>query len=111
MDEQDAWESRKAWRGVIDAIHVGDMQRVSDSKSALENAQRALRKESGTSEEAWKPLFFLKHDRDPVAEDLLRRVGKRLDDDATCGIWKFDVGKAASLDRPWRNKLTPHGYM
>lgn len=109
LDEQDAWESRKAWHGVIDAIHVGDMQRVSDSKSALENAQRGLRKESGTSEEEWRPLFFRKEDRDPVAEKLLEAVGESLDVDATCGIWRFDVEKATSLDRPWRAQLTPHG--
>lgn len=109
LDEQDPWESRKAWEGVIDAIHAGDMQAVSDNKSSLENAQRALRKESDTSEEAWKPLFFRKDDRDPVAEDLLKVVGKRLDVDATCGIWRFDVETATSLDRPWRASLTPHG--
>lgn len=111
LEDQDPWESRKAWRGVIDAIHGGDMQRVADSKSSLENAQRALRKESGTSEEAWRPLFFRKEGRDPIAANLLEAVGKRLDVDATCGIWRFDVGKATSLDRPWRDGLTPQGYM
>lgn len=111
LEDQDPWESRKAWRGVIEAIHGGDMQRVADSKSSLENAQRALRKESGTSEEAWRPLFFRKEGRDTVAANLLEAVGKRLDVDATCGIWRFDVGKATSLDRPWRDGLTPQGYM
>jgi hypothetical protein len=109
LSEQDPWESRKAWKGVIDAIHKGNMQAVSDSKSSLENAQRALRKESGTSETAWKPLFFRNEHRDRVAEDLLAVVGKRLDADATRGIWKFDVEKATSMERPWRGKLAPHG--
>lgn len=108
LDEQDSWESRKAWKGVIAAIHDGNMQAVADNKSSLENAQRALRKESGTSEEAWKPLFFRRDHHDPIAEDLLKVVGERLDADATVGIWRFDAEKAASLDRPWRD-FTPHG--
>lgn len=108
LDEQDAWESRKAWNGVISAIHSGNMQAVSDNKSSLENAQRALRKESGTSEEAWKPLFFRKDNHDPVAEDLLKVAGQHLDADATGGIWRFDAKTATTLDRPWR-KFTPHG--
>lgn len=110
FDQQDSWESRKAWNGVIEAIHVGDMQRVSDSKGSLENAQRGLRKESGTSEEAWRPLFFRREGHDPIAERLLHTVGKQLDVDATCGLWRFDVEKATSLDRPWRDGLTPHGH-
>jgi hypothetical protein len=109
LSEQDPWESRKAWQGVIEAIHVGNMQAVSDHKSSLENAQRAMRKESGTSEDAWKPLFFRNEHHDRIAEDLLAVVGKRLDADATHGIWKFDVERATSMERPWRGKLTPHG--
>jgi len=108
LEEQDPWESRKAWQGVISAIHAGNMQAVSDNKSSLENAQRALRKESDTSEAAWKPLFFRKDTHDPVAEDLLKVAGQRLDADATGGIWRFDANKASTLDRPWRS-FTPHG--
>jgi hypothetical protein len=84
------------------------MQAVSDNKSSLENAQRALRKESDTSEAAWKPLFFRKDAHDPVAEDLLQVAGQRLDADATGGIWRFDAHAASTLDRPWR-KFSPHG--
>jgi hypothetical protein len=108
LEQQDPWESRKAWQGVISAIHAGNMQAVSDNKSALENAQRALRKESGTSEAAWKPLFFRRDSHDPVAEDLLKVAGQRLDADATGGIWRFDAHAASTLDRPWRS-FTPHG--
>lgn len=108
LEQQDPWESRKAWQGVIAAIHSGDMQAVSDNKSSLENAQRALRKESDTSEAAWKPLFFRKDAHDPVAEDLLQVAGQRLDADATGGIWRFDAHAASMLDRPWR-KFSPHG--
>jgi hypothetical protein len=108
LEEQDAWESRKAWSKVIAAIHAGDMQTVADSKSSLENAQRALRKESGTSEEMWKPLFFRREQHDPVAGDLLKVAGQRLDADATGGIWRFDAQTATTVDRPWRS-FTPHG--
>jgi hypothetical protein len=67
-----------------------------------------MRKESGTSEAAWKPLFFRKDNHDAVAEDLLKVAGQRLDADATGGIWRFDTQTAATLDRPWRH-FTPHG--
>ena len=109
LDEQDPWESRKAWHRVIDSIHSGNMQGVADHKSELENAQRDLRKRSDTGEDAWRAVFFRKQQSNPVAEKLLGRVGESFDPNDTCGTWKFDAEGAAGLEKPWRGRLTPFG--
>jgi len=108
-NEQDAWESRKAWDGVISSLRAGNMQGVSDSKSKLENAQRQLRKDPKTGEEAWQALFFIKTDSLPTAERLLANVGGKLDADRTCGVWRFNADSAKTRQRPWRGDLTPLG--
>jgi hypothetical protein len=85
------------------------MQGVATHKSALEDAQCELRRQPETSEEAWMTLFFRKEQQSPIAEKLLGVVGKKLDPQATCGIWKFDFEKAAGLQKPWRDRLGPMG--
>lgn len=109
IEQQDPWESRKAWQGVIDSIHAGNMQGVANNKSALEKAQRELRKSPETSEEKWSPLFFSRESNDPVAEKLLAVVGQTFDSKDTCGAWKFAQQGAERLERPWRGLLTPYG--
>nr|POE54303.1 oxysterol-binding protein like 4 [Quercus suber] len=101
-ETQDAWESRKAWHGVIEGVQTGNMQQVADSKNTLESAQRELRKNTETSDANWSALFFRKEKAHPVAEKLLSTIGKPLDPDSTCGVWRFDADRAASTKRPWR---------
>ncbi|KXT14921.1 hypothetical protein AC579_3053 [Pseudocercospora musae] len=107
--EQDPWESRKAWHGVIESIHEGNMQGVANRKSELENAQRELRKRPDTSEEMWQSLFFSRESRHPVAEELLSEVDQDLDSKSTCGVWRFNADAAGRVQRPWRGDLTPFG--
>lgn len=109
VEEQDPWESRKAWGGVIDSIHNSNMQGVADHKNELENAQRELRKKPQTKEEDWDALFFRKGSNSPESQALLEVAGMKLNPESTCGIWKFDVDRAASMKRPWRGDLTPFG--
>ena len=109
LDQQDPWESRKAWNGVIKSIVEGSMKGVASHKDELESAQRELRKRPETSEEKWDALFFRKDDENPVAQKLLDVVGEKFDPKSTHGIWKFDVENAAKLERPWRGELTPLG--
>jgi len=109
LEKQDAWESRKAWDGVIKSIQSGSMQGVADHKNKLENAQRAMRKKPETSEAAWKPLFFRKDTGHALAEGLLGKVGQKLEADKTEGCWRFDADAAARHQRPWRGELTPFG--
>ena len=108
-EQQDPWESREAWNGVISSINKGDMKGVAEHKDKLETAQRELRKRSETSEDHWKALFFRKESDDPVAQKLLDTVGERFDPKSTCGVWKFDVENWKRLERPWRGALTPYG--
>jgi hypothetical protein len=108
LNEQDPWESRAAWDGVIKSIQKGDMQGVADNKSALENAQRELRKRPETDEKTWKALFFTKADN-PVAERLLKQIGQDVSPEKTCGVWRFNAKAFSEAKRPWRGNLTPHG--
>lgn len=109
LEQQDPWESRNAWKGVISAVHSGSMQGVANAKTELEGAQRALRRKDETSEEQWEALFFRREGEHEVAERLLELQGKKLDVEGTCGCWKFDAEAAASRQRPWRGDLTPFG--
>ncbi|KAK3074376.1 hypothetical protein LTR53_003239 [Teratosphaeriaceae sp. CCFEE 6253] len=109
LDEQDPWESRKAWGGVIESIHRGDMQGVADHKSRLENGQRAMRKLPETQEASWEAVFFRKEEGNAVAERLMAGVGQKLNSESTCGVWRYDLQGAAKRERPWRGHLTPYG--
>ncbi|KAK6430998.1 hypothetical protein LTR95_012843 [Oleoguttula sp. CCFEE 5521] len=107
LSDQDPWESRVAWRGVIEAIHKGDMQGVANAKSTLENAQREMRKHSETSEEAWETLFFRRDKEHAVASRLMDVAGMGLEVEKTKGVWRFDGEKAKGLEKPWRGGLEP----
>ena len=41
--EQDPWESRKAWQGVLTGMEYGDMRQVLTEKTNIEQAQRQMR--------------------------------------------------------------------
>lgn len=90
LEEQDPWESRRAWNGVIQALHKGDMKGVATAKDELESAQREMRKKDETSEEKWKAVFFSKEEGDERAEKLLRVIGQGLEGRETVGVWRFD---------------------
>lgn len=109
LEQQDPWESRKAWQGVIDSIHKGHMQGVADHKSKLENAQREMRKHPETAETKWQAVFFRKASDNVVARRLMEVVGQKLDAQSTCGIWQFDKKAAAEMQKPLRGQLTPFG--
>ena len=113
IQDQDPWESRRAWKGVIDALNRGDMQGTSDEKGKVENGQRAMRKREkaeGRSEtEGWQPAFFTRMEGDPVFDRLAKPVGAELGKEKTAGVWKFDQGKWSGATRPYRGDLTPTG--
>lgn len=109
LTDQDPWESRKAWQGVIEGVHVGDMRAVANSKNTLESAQRQLRQQPATNDETWRALFFRNTDSNPIAAQLLSLVGKSLDPGNTRGVWRFDADQAAAVNRPWRGQSRPGG--
>lgn len=112
LDRQDPWESRKAWDGVISAIHKGDMRGVADAKDKLETAQREMRKREETSEGKWRAVFFRKEEGDARAEKLLGAIGQGLESGQTVGCWRFEEGmkgKGVSGGGGLREGITPFG--
>ena len=89
IDEQDPWESRRAWRGVIDALNQGNMQATSDEKGKVEQGQRAMRKRQGLGETEWGAIFFKNVDGDEVFERLAEPIGAELGKEKTVGVWSL----------------------
>ncbi|KAE9375152.1 Oxysterol-binding protein [Stipitochalara longipes BDJ] len=110
LGQQDEWESRKAWAGVIAALNDGDMQRTVDEKSKVEEAQREMRREEEAKGVAWEPLFFtkLQTTRDPLLEDLAAEPVKEGLFSPESGMWKFNHdGLKKGIERPFRESLKP----
>lgn len=118
--EQDPWESRRAWRGVIDALDRGDFRETVAEKSKLEQAQRRMRAEekkqsgSGGSAKEWEPLFF--RSKAGGEHDAFHRLAQgtswKLHDDKTKGVWRVDDAKISGsgrVQRPFRGGCTPLG--
>jgi len=106
--EQDPWESRRAWAGVIDALEHGDMQRTSDAKSKIEQAQREWRKKEEAEGRPWQPKFFVRSRTDEIFERLASASSAgQHSDDAAYGFWKFDTQKAARAQRPFHGDAKP----
>lgn len=108
FDAQDPWESRRAWKGVREALAKGDMSGTVKAKSALEQGQREMRKDEERSGKKWQPLFFQRQNEDPVASSLYKSILKDLKPEATVAIWKFDEDLWKSgVKRPFHGNLTP----
>ncbi|PMD30263.1 Oxysterol-binding protein [Hyaloscypha variabilis F] len=111
LEQQDEWESRKAWAGVIAALHAGDMQRTVDEKSKVEKAQREMRKQEQAKAISWEPLFFtkLQTTRDPILEDLAAEPVKEGLFSPESGMWKFNHERLKEgVERPFHGSLKPN---
>lgn len=71
VEQQDDFESRKAWKKVADAINKGDMDTTSTEKSIIENRQRAMRKTEKEQGKEWERKFFKRVEKDAVFERLV----------------------------------------
>lgn len=91
LTEQDPLESRRAWRSVAAAIEEGNFSNATAEKSKLEEARRAARKKELEAGEPWQPRYFQSGD-DELAEKLLARVGGKLGEDETKGVWRWAKG-------------------
>jgi hypothetical protein len=110
LKEQDEWESRKAWAGVISALNKGDMQATVDEKSKVEEAQRALRKLEKSKNLKWTPLLFKNLKEDPAFDRLAKLAGEELHADKTVGVWKFDRERWDNgVKAPFHGSLRPDG--
>lgn len=71
IEEQDHFESRKAWKKVADAIVKGDLDTTSTEKSIIENRQRAMRKQEKEENREWERRFFKRVDNHSAFEQLV----------------------------------------
>ena len=111
VEEQDPWETRRAWRGVLKAIEAGDVKGVSNHKREVEEAQRGLRKEEEQKNVEWPRLFYQRSKPDDQRLKLLEMAGESLNDDRTDGFWRF-IGpeKAQTVQKPFHEGLVPTGH-
>ncbi|AQZ10654.1 HES1 (YOR237W) and KES1 (YPL145C) [Zygosaccharomyces parabailii] len=58
IQEQHPLESRRAWRDVADAIRQGDYEKITKTKTELEEAQREQRKQEEAKGERWQQRWF-----------------------------------------------------
>lgn len=107
IEEQDPWESRRAWRGVIESLNKGDMSGASKAKSKVEQGQRNMRRDEARKGEKWKAAFYRNESGDPVFEKLAAMVGAKLEADRTMGVWKLDREAVETLKKPYHGSLVP----
>lgn len=115
IEEQDPYESRRAWHNVATSIGKGDMDATSHHKSTIENAQRELRKREHSEGLDWERRFFQRFDEKgdkPEHEELFEKLahmagiygGVSIEADKTGGIWRFDPEKAKSAKPPFHDE-------
>lgn len=106
LDQQDLYESRRAWADVADNINKGDMDAVSGYKSRIENAQRELRRVEKSEGREWERRFFNcieEKDDDPLFKQVASTIdfASSIEADKTGGIWRFDATRAAGAQPPY----------
>ena len=104
LEEQDARESKRAWKGVADSIAKGDMDATSHHKSKIENSQREMRKQEQAEKREWQRTFFScvpDGKTDKAFDDLAKVTGEAAETPKTGGCWRFDMEKAKQAKRPF----------
>ncbi|KXX79870.1 Protein kes1 [Madurella mycetomatis] len=112
LEEQDPWESRNAWQGVLHGLMVGDMRMVVNEKTKIEQAQRQMRASEVARGKKWQPLLFRSGEGEAheVFHKLSEGLGWQLQHERTKGVWRVDDGRVKNLQRPFRPGVTPLGY-
>ena len=109
LEDQDPWESRRAWKDVREALQTGNMQAAADAKAAVENGQRRMRKTDDDGKR-WNRLFYrAEAQTDEVTLSLSRKIGVHFKPEDTVGAWKFrrrewDEGV---FQKPYHGDSTP----
>lgn len=96
LDQQDPYESNRAWQKVAEGIVKGDMDVVHVEKSKIENSQRELRRKEQAEGREWQRRFFKRSSPpDRLFERLVKPIpGERIEAEKTGGVWRFDESKA-----------------
>jgi hypothetical protein len=97
IEEQDPYESRRAWQKVAAGIAIGDMDITGEEKSKIEEEQRELRRKEKAEGRTWERRYFSLVENDAVLETLGPVIGLLPEADKTGGIWRFDETKANAL--------------
>ncbi len=114
-EEQDVFESRRAWSNVARSIEKGDMDATSHFKSRIENAQRALRKKEQDEKREWERVFFSqanpKDELEVTFQNLVKVITNQglsswegIAPDKTAGVWRFDDQKADRAKKPFHQE-------
>lgn len=110
IEQQDHFETRRAWKKVADAIVKGDMDLTSAEKTIIENRQREMRKEEKDTNREWERAFFTRAATYPLFEQLAKKVGEGINDTQTNGVWVFDQNKANAAKSPFHPDVNPPIY-
>lgn len=110
-EQQDAWETRRAWGGVLKALRENNIYDVVHEKTKVEQAQRLMRKDEALKGQVWSPVFFSRLEpRDyTLWSQLATAVDWELKAEKTNGVWKYDRKKSDCAKRPFHGDLTPGG--
>ena len=111
IENQDPWESRRAWKDVVGSLEKGDMKATAEAKSIVENGQRQMRQEEKDRGVEWKPLFFRRQQEDVLFEKLSRMDKDSFAVDAEGGIWKVDLNAIKNVKKPYHGGFSPTGSL
>ena len=109
VEDQDPWESRRAWSGVAKAIDSGNMRGTGIAKSLIENGQRKMRVDERNEGRVWQRRFFDNAGLEEFVKEVQEREELDMGLDRTLGVWRFDEEKAKKAERPFHGVLTPEG--
>ena len=108
LQNQDPWETRRAWAGVLEALKKGDLAAASVKKATLEEAQRRMRKREAAKGVTWKPLFF-QTENPGLNRPNTKLVESAIKVEEPQGLWKADKKKIRTYKKPYHGLLTPSG--
>ncbi|KAH8593376.1 hypothetical protein B0O99DRAFT_515621 [Bisporella sp. PMI_857] len=97
VEDQDPYESRRAWSKVAAGIAKGDMDVTGEEKSKIEVEQRQLREKEKAAGTTWNRRYFSLVENDDTLTNLGPKIALTPEADKTGGIWRFDEAKANDL--------------
>lgn len=111
IEEQDSYETRRAWRNVAQSIAKGDMDATSYHKSKIEVAQRELRAQEKKEGRDWERTFFrnVGEKDDALFHKLVNMISgygswAGVEPEKTSGIWRFDDDLAKNAKKPYHRE-------
>ncbi|KAF3931164.1 hypothetical protein ABW19_dt0200369 [Dactylella cylindrospora] len=107
IEEQDPWESQRAWMGVKDALRKSDWRTATEEKQKIENWQRTLRQREEQEGGKWTPKFFRVVDRCDHFDKMSGMIGLSQRDNMGA-IWRYQ-GDNSEPRRPFRRESPPAG--